>query len=115
MPGRAPGKLSAAAAALYKRKEAAPANAFLAALAARDDDKDIEVWPENWAAWTMFMRVQTQWNVGMNGATGLRYEAIYPLLDREAKTRDEWEDLFDDIQVIERAALIQMGDNRSDE
>lgn len=62
-----------------------------------------------------FMRVQTQWNVGMNGATGLRYEAIYPLLDREAKTTDEWEDLFDDLQVIERAALKQMSDNRSDD
>jgi hypothetical protein len=62
-----------------------------------------------------FMRVQTQWNVGMNGTTGLRYEAIYPLLDREAATPQEWEDLFDDLQVIERAALKQMSDNHSDE
>lgn len=44
----------------------------------------------------------------MAGATGLDYVALYPLLDRLAKTPDEWEQLFDDIQVMESEALSVM-------
>lgn len=50
----------------------------------------------------------------MGGATGLRYEAAYPLIDRAAKSPEEWEQLFEDLQVMEVAALKQMSDNRSD-
>lgn len=50
----------------------------------------------------------------MGGATGLRYEALYPLLDRETATPQEWLALFDDVQVLEMSALKQMSDNRSD-
>lgn len=62
----------------------------------------------------LFSRLQTQWHVGMGGATGLRYEALYPLLDREAATAKEWGELFEDVQVLEMAALKQMSDNRDD-
>jgi len=44
----------------------------------------------------------------MNGATGLDYCALYPLLDRAAKDDEEWQQLFDDIQVMESAALSIM-------
>ena len=74
----------------------------------------MEVWPENWQAWVLFCQVSTQWRVGMGGATGLDYGAIYPLLDRIAQDAPEWMDLFEDLQVLERAALKQMSDNRSD-
>ena len=43
---------------------------------------------------------------------GLRYEAVYPLLDRHAKTPEEWDRLFDDIQVMEAAAVSTMAANR---
>ena len=62
----------------------------------------------------MFCALQTQWSVGMGGATGLRYESAYPLIDRAAKTEEEGMDLFDDLQVLEGAALKQMSENRSD-
>lgn len=42
------------------------------------------------------------------------YGAIYHLLDRIAQDAAEWMDLFDDLQVLERAALKQMSENRSD-
>ena len=58
--------------------------------------------------------MQTQWNVSMGGPTGLRYEAVYPLLDREARGDEDWQQLFDDLQVLEGAALKQMSDNRTD-
>lgn len=74
----------------------------------------MEVWPENWRVFVLFSRLQTQWSVGMGGATGLRYEAVYPLLDREARGAEDWQQLFDDLQTLEGAALKQMSDNRSD-
>lgn len=52
--------------------------------------------------------MQTQWNVGMGGATGLRYEAVFPLLDRRTKDAEEWEQLFEDVQVLEHSALRKM-------
>lgn len=41
----------------------------------------------------------------MGGATGLRYEAVYPLLDRATSDAEEWDDLFDDIRELERGAM----------
>ena len=114
MPRRPRKKLSEAGAALYAKEGAAPANAFLAALAAHQAEQCVEVWPENWRAFVLFSRVQTQWNMAMGGPTGLRYEAIYPLLDREAQDAEDWSHLFDDLQVLEGAALKQMSDNRTD-
>jgi hypothetical protein len=39
------------------------------------------VWPENWLALQVFIRMGTQWNVSMAGPIGLRYEAL-PLVMR---------------------------------
>lgn len=83
-------------------------------MVAQQSGKEVHVFPENWRVFVLFSRVQTQWNVGMGGATGLRYEAIYPLIDREAQDGEDWQQLFDDLQVLEGAALKQMSDNRSD-
>ena len=74
----------------------------------------MEVWPENWRVFVLFSRLQTQWSVGMSGAAGLRYEAVYPLLDRETDTQNEWMELFQDVQVLESAALKQMAENRAE-
>ena len=75
---------------------------------------EYEVWPDNWRAFVLFSRVQTQWNMAIGGPTGLRYEAIYPLLDRETDTPNEWMELFQDVQVLESAALKQMAENRAE-
>ena len=83
-------------------------------MVAQQNAQAIEVWPENWRVFVLFSRVQTQWNVSMGGPTGLRYEALYPLLDREAKDGEDWQQLFEDLQILEAAALKQMSDNRSD-
>lgn len=47
----------------------------------------------------------------MGGRTGLRYEALYPLLDRDAQTTEQWLELFEDVRVMEYAALKQMSDD----
>ena len=72
------------------------------------------MWPDNHAAFILFNNLSTQWRIGMGGPTGLDYAAVYPLLDRIAKDPAEWQDLFEDIQVMEGAALKQMSENRSD-
>lgn len=66
------------------------------------------MWPENWPAVQIFLRVSTQWMVGMNGPTGLFYPSVYPLLDRIATDAAEWDQLLDDVQHLERAALSEM-------
>lgn len=70
----------------------------------------VEVWPENWNVLALFVGLQTQWNVaigmGGGGRIGLRYEAVYPLLDRAADgDQKEWVRLFADVQAMEQAVL----------
>ena len=69
-------------------------------------DKDFEVWTDNWDTVVMFLRMSTQWNVSMAGATGLNYSSLeylcklYPVKDTCA--------LFEGIQIMEMAALAVM-------
>ena len=72
------------------------------------------MWPENWAAFELFTSIQTQWQVGFSGRTGLRYEALYSLLDRQTDTPEQWQELFDDVRVMEYAAIKQMADDTAD-
>lgn len=70
----------------------------------------VEVWPENWETLMLFVSLQTQWSVaigmGGGGRIGLRYEAVYPLLDRLAgDDKTEWGRLFADLQAMEHAVL----------
>ena len=58
----------------------------------------------------MFYRLRTQWNVDYGSAIGLKYEAAYPLINREAVDGDDWQDLFDDLRVLERGALDALND-----
>lgn len=109
VPGGTPGKLKAAAEAFYRpASKPGEGNAFAAALATAAENQIVDVWPENWRSWTLFMTVGTQWNLGMGGRTGLRYECLYPLLDRMCPTDEEWQRLFDDVQLMECAALAAM-------
>lgn len=73
---------------------------------------EVEVWPDNWTAFGLFHRMSTQWNTSMSGCTGLKYESLYPLLDRAATCPEEWEELFDDVQVMESEVLKQMHESK---
>jgi hypothetical protein len=64
---------------------------------------DFEVWPQNWPAVEMFMRVQTQWRTAMNGVIGLDYTALAWLLTLY-EVKDQ-RSLLEDLQVMEAAAL----------
>ena len=73
--------------------------------------EDFEVWDENWEAMMMFLRMQTQWNVSMNGLIGLNYQALETLI-RLYHVKEPVE-LFERVQVIERAALVKMNSKRA--
>jgi hypothetical protein len=68
----------------------------------------VEVWPENWPAFQLFARLGTQWTVGFRGREGLRYEALFPLMDRMGLSADEWDQMFSDIRHLESCALEKM-------
>lgn len=92
---------------MYKpENKADAANPFLRGVIA-SQSQAVEVWPENWPVFEVFSRIGTQWNVSMSGHTGLRYESIYPLIDRMCEPAD-WLQMFDDVQTMERAALDVM-------
>jgi hypothetical protein len=69
-------------------------------------DPTFEVWEENWAAVQMFLRLQTQWRMGMNGVIGLDYGAAEWLFRLYAAK--EPASLLEDLQVIEAAAMAKL-------
>jgi len=71
-------------------------------------DQEVEVWPENWPAFSLFQYLQTQWRVSMGGPTGLDYNVMHHKLDRMNPPPDEYDQLEDDIRVMEIVALGEM-------
>ena len=119
VPGRGRGegkKLSALARALAEDgQNDAPQpdanNAWTAHLATlgvfdqRSAERVEYLWPDNLLAWGAWQGVQTQWRVGMGGATGLDYTGVRAWLDEQGGTGPERRDLFAGIQACERATL----------
>lgn len=76
----------------------------------------IDVWPDNLAAVNVFIAMSTQWRrAGMTGAAvGLDY-SVLPEMWRRTKTPPAERDaVFDDLRVMEDAALEQMRLNQKD-
>jgi len=75
----------------------------IAEMQSRKEKKDFEVWEENWDIVGMFLRMQTQWQAGMSGATGFNYQSLewlcklYAVKDLVA--------MFEGLQLMEMAAL----------
>lgn len=75
--------------------------------------EEIYLWPENVRAWNTFQSAQSQWIVGMGGATGLNYPGVESMLRMCGIPRREWPDLFGLIQEMERATLEVWDEKRS--
>lgn len=104
------GKLTQAVAALYAPAGASkPRNGF--DLSHLYQPKNTDVWPENWPVFTLFCSACTQWRTGMSGATGLDYNVLFRLLDMRYSDREEWQQAFEDLQLLESAALAEMKKN----
>ena len=64
--------------------------------------KDFYVYRENWEAVMLFLKVQTQWRVGMGGIIGLDYTSVIEMIKLYT---DKPIDLMENIQVIEASIL----------
>jgi hypothetical protein len=58
------------------------------------------------------MAVQTQWRVGMSGATGLDYAGVRAWLDEDGIDGDERRDLWRCIVAAERSTLSVWSEQR---
>lgn len=67
------------------------------------------LWASNWPAMKFYTQVmQTQWRHGYNGPTGLDYNVLLHELDRRNLSRDDYDDMFGSLRLIERTALDEM-------
>jgi hypothetical protein len=75
---------------------------------------DIEVWPDTIQSVLVFDDLGSQWiYAGMGGIpTGLVYASIEPVLRIRGVPAEDWPVVFDDIRVMESAALAEMSIQR---
>lgn len=76
---------------------------------AETEEKDFEVWEENWDIVMMFLRMQTQWNTTMGGFSGLKYEVLRWLCDLYSV--EDPKAMLEGIQVMEAEALKVLNDD----
>lgn len=72
------------------------------------DPEVVGVWIENWPIKQVFAAMLSQWNVGMNGAIGLRYEALPLVLELHCIEAEQRREVFDGLRVMERAAVEEI-------
>lgn len=83
-------------------------NPFLIAIAALQAAQSYEVWPENMPVIRLFDSLQTQLRAGMSGVFGFDYSVYFTRMERMKLSEQEYEWMFEDIRVIESAALNAM-------
>jgi hypothetical protein len=69
--------------------------------------------PENYEAYILFTNMQTQWRTGMSGATGLDYNALKEVWQRLKIPLDRRDELFQDLRIMENAALKTMREKKA--
>ena len=110
--------MAAAAASATSRPSNAPQGAWAAVLAPLSINEpqpaDVEyLLPENVAAWHVWVDVQTQWRIGMSGATGLDYSGVRAeLSERGVEDVDERRHIWRCIKAAEAAVLEVWAERR---
>lgn len=72
------------------------------------EPETVEVWSENYQIKQVFSAMISQWNVGMNGVIGLRYEALPLVLELHGIEAEQRREVFDGLRVMERAAVEEI-------
>jgi hypothetical protein len=85
----------------------------LGLLDAPKDETEFHLWPENVLAWRCWQALQTQWRVGMAGATGLDYAGVRAWLQDAGLTDAERTDVWPGIQACEHATLEVWAERRA--
>lgn len=72
---------------------------------------EVEAWPDNHRAAALFARLGTQWRTsGMGMPTGLDYTSVLAVIGQLDLPRKDASDLFENIQVMEAAAIEAMSE-----
>lgn len=71
------------------------------------------LWPCNVAAWQHWLDVQTQWRIGMGGATGLCYSGVRAHLSEHGVQGPERLEIWRGITAAERATLAVWAEQRA--
>jgi hypothetical protein len=113
VPGGEGKKLIAVARALYRRGDGEAAQGLAALglpgeLAGHFGAQPVWVYPENWRAVRVFDALGTQWRVGPAGPTGLDYAALPMVMDVHGVPQQHRHDVFEDVRVLESAALEEL-------
>ena len=78
-----------------------------------DSSETCHLWPENLLPWECWHAVQTQWRMGMGGATGLDYTAVLAYLkDGKGLPGKERREVFGLLQLCERETLRVWAEKR---
>jgi hypothetical protein len=75
-------------------------------------EDDFFLWPENVAAFNLWLSVQTQWHTDSGRRTGLNYPGVDICLRHMAAPKQEKQWHFHAIQAMERAALDEWSRER---
>ena len=69
---------------------------------------EVIVFPDNVQIVAVFDAMMTQWRESMSGVRGLIYEALPVVLRMKGVKGEDEEEVFDGIQIMERAALAKI-------
>lgn len=72
----------------------------------QDDNTPAHLWPENWPVWCLWRDVETQFNAGVNGATGLDYAGVWAVIGQRFRRRER-KTVFYLLQAMEEATLAE--------
>lgn len=68
----------------------------------------VEIWEENYTAFSVFNSISTQWRYSMSGVTGLDYNVLPSVFNMMDIPSSDWPYLFDDIRIMESVALTEI-------
>ena len=76
------------------------------------EEENFDVWPSNWPAFCLFQAMNTQWNVGPCGATGMNYTPINSVMELIGIRKKDRAGVFGDFQIMEAEALAVMDEQK---
>ena len=79
-----------------------------------DEDENFTVFYDGQLALKIFLAVQSQWNVGMAGITGLNYASVIEVIKLHANKKDRL-NLLHEVSAIESGFLNAVNEKREKE
>lgn len=71
-------------------------------------EPQVEVWPEGWQAFEIYMRLQNQWRCGPSGPMGLDYAVVFDELRHRGIVGEDRDTTLHYLRVVESEAIRQI-------